>query len=300
MLDGTVATLVLLDVSVTDAPEGPVGPLRVKVPIAVPAPGMVEGLIARLASAARATVNDAVFATPAAVAVSVTVVFASTPSVVTAAVPVFAPARTVTDGGSVAAWVFELVSVTTVPADGAFPVRVTVRVALAPPVTLVGATLAALIAGALTESVAVFVTVPRTPEITELALLACGDVEAVKVFVFVPTATVTEEGTVATPVLPLERATTFPPVGAFALSVTVPVETVPPVTLVGLSETEERFWASAGKTKRATAMSSGRRSGANRTGFKTRSSSERCADLGGGGKRRLRLLLARRLDSSLT
>ena len=67
------------------------------------------------------------------------------------------------------------------------------------------------------------------------------------VFVFVPAATVTDDGTVAAAVFPLESVTTFPPVGAFALRVTVPVELVPPVTLVGLSDTAERFCATDGR-----------------------------------------------------
>jgi hypothetical protein len=103
LLDGAVATPVLLDVSVTVAPEGPAGPVRVRLPVVVPPPGIVDGEIAMVVSAGFDTVRDAVFATPPAVAVSVTVAFASTPSVVTAAVAVFTPARTVTVEGSVAA-----------------------------------------------------------------------------------------------------------------------------------------------------------------------------------------------------
>jgi hypothetical protein len=37
----------------------------------------------------------------------------------------------------------------------------------------------------------------------------------------------------------LERATTLPPEGAADESVTVPVEEVPPVTVAGLSDTDE-------------------------------------------------------------
>ena len=55
-----------------------------------------------------------------------------------------------------------------------------------------------------------------------------------------PAATVTLEGTVATAVLLLESATCAPPVGAGPLSVTVPVEEFPPVTLAGFRESEER------------------------------------------------------------
>lgn len=55
-----------------------------------------------------------------------------------------------------------------------------------------------------------------------------------------PADTVTLDGTVATDVLLLESATDTPPDGAAALSVTVPVELFPPLTLVGLSVSEER------------------------------------------------------------
>jgi hypothetical protein len=55
-----------------------------------------------------------------------------------------------------------------------------------------------------------------------------------------PAATVTLEGTLAAVVLLLESVICAPPVGAGPLSVTVPVEEFPPVTLVGFSEIEER------------------------------------------------------------
>ena len=65
----------------------------------------------------------------------------------------------------------------------------------------------------------------------------------VKVALLAPAATVTVAGTVAEDVLLLERETTAPPVGAGPLSVTVPVEGDPPVTLVGFSVSEERVRA---------------------------------------------------------
>src|SRR5213594_140251 len=66
-----------------------------------------------------------------------------------------------------------------------------------------------------------------------------GLVLTVKVAVMPPVGTVTLAGTVATLVLLLERATTAPPLGAGPLSVTVPVEELPPVTLVGLRLSDE-------------------------------------------------------------
>ena len=62
----------------------------------------------------------------------------------------------------------------------------------------------------------------------------------VKVALVAPAATVTLAGVRATAVLLLESATCAPPMGAGPLSVTVPVEEFPPVTLVGFSESEER------------------------------------------------------------
>ena len=62
----------------------------------------------------------------------------------------------------------------------------------------------------------------------------------VNVALLAPAATVTLAGTVAAAVL-LEREMAAPPLRAGPLSVTVPVEDcAPPVTLVGLSVSEER------------------------------------------------------------
>lgn len=61
----------------------------------------------------------------------------------------------------------------------------------------------------------------------------------VNVALVAPAATVTLEGTLATVVLLLESVICAPPAGAGPLSVTVPVEEFPPVTLVGFSESGE-------------------------------------------------------------
>jgi hypothetical protein len=70
----------------------------------------------------------------------------------------------------------------------------------------------------------------------------------VNVALLAPAPTVTVAGTVAADVLLLERETTAPPVGAGPLSVTVPVEGDPPVTLVGASVSEERAGRVCGTT----------------------------------------------------
>jgi hypothetical protein len=67
--------------------------------------------------------------------------------------------------------------------------------------------------------------------------VATATVVAVNVVEVLPPGTVTVPGTWATAVLLLESATTEPPVGAGPFNLTVPVELLPPVTDVGLSET---------------------------------------------------------------
>jgi len=69
-------------------------------------------------------------------------------------------------------------------------------------------------------------------------LLATGLVVTANVAVVAFAATVTLAGTWAAAVLPLDSATTAPPDGAGALSVTVPVDELPPSTEVGPRLTE--------------------------------------------------------------
>jgi hypothetical protein len=64
------------------------------------------------------------------------------------------------------------------------------------------------------------------------------EVLILKVALVAPAGTITLEGTLAAPLL-LESATCAPPAGAGPLSVTVPVEDVPPITLVGFRVSEE-------------------------------------------------------------
>ena len=68
--------------------------------------------------------------------------------------------------------------------------------------------------------------------------VATGLVLTVKLALVPPAGTVTLEGTVAAGSL-LESVTCAPPAGAGPFSVTVPAEGLPPVTLAGLSASEE-------------------------------------------------------------
>src|ERR1019366_2092484 len=91
-----------------------------------------------------------------------------------------------------------------------------------------------------TVKVADLVAPPYVPEIATLVLLDKVLVLNLKVALVLPAHTLNLDGTVATDVLLLESVTTAPPEGALELSVTVPVELLPPLTLVGFRVSEER------------------------------------------------------------
>jgi len=154
--------------------------------------------------------------------------------VLTVNVAVVAFATTVRLEGTVATAVLPLLSVTTTPAVGAGPFRVTVPVDDVPPVTIVGLRLTPLGTGGVTPNPPVAVVVLEVAEIVTDALLATGLVLTVNVAVVAFAATVTFAGTVAAAVLLLASVTTAPPAGAGPFSVTVPVDEVPPVTELGL------------------------------------------------------------------
>lgn len=70
------------------------------------------------------------------------------------------------------------------------------------------------------------------------AFVATGLVVTVKVAVVAFGGTVTFAGTLAAPGLLLDKLTTAPLAGAGPVRVTVPVDKVPPITVVGFSVTE--------------------------------------------------------------
>jgi hypothetical protein len=165
----------------------------------------------------------------------VAVVAAVTAPVVIVNVAPIAPSGTFTLAGTEAA-ALSLDSVTFAPPAGAWPLRVTVPVEDAPPVTLGGfiETVATPAGFTVSDPVAVPLSVPEiVTGVDELT----GIVVTVKVADDDPAATVTLFGIIAAALL-LDSGTTTPPAGAGPLKVTVPVEVVPPITVEGFNVTE--------------------------------------------------------------
>src|SRR5258708_7872478 len=144
----------------------------------------------------------------------------------------------VTLAGTVATAVLLLESEMTAPPLGAGALSVTAPVEGFPPVTLVGFSVSEVRVGpdggwGVTVSEAVCVTPAYDPETVTGVELATAVVVTCTVARVSPAATVTLAGTVAAEVLLLDREATVPPVGAGPLSITVPVDGFPPLTLVG-------------------------------------------------------------------
>jgi hypothetical protein len=168
----------------------------------------------------------------------VTAVTTGTPAVVTGKDALVAPAATVTLAGTVAAPVLLLESATEEPPAGAAPLRVTIPVEVPPPTTVAGLSVTEARLGGSKDREAVRVTPPLDAESVAVAATTTGLVVTWKVAVVEPAATVTLIGAVNDP-LSSRRATASPPVGAAAVSVTVPVALDPPTTSAGMMVTEE-------------------------------------------------------------
>lgn len=117
------------------------------------------------------------------------------------------------------------------PAAGAGEARVSVPVDFSPPISAAGLSVIDLNAGGLIVNGALML-VPLT-EILTAVIAATGTVETVNLAVVDPAGTV-QDTTLAAALL-LARAIVVPAVGAAPVSVSVPVEAVPPVTVTGLS-----------------------------------------------------------------
>jgi hypothetical protein len=242
MLDGTVATPMLLLVRVTVTP--PVGAAAVSraVPVAVAPAVTVVGLSVTDDSAITAglTVRTAVFVTPLYAAEIVAVAVAVTGCEVIVNVALVAPAGTTTLAGRVAAAVLLLVKVTITPPEGAGALRLAVPVEVAPPVSVEGLIVADASASAagLMVNAAVFVTALYTAETDTVVAADTGLEVAVNVAVMAPAGTTMLAGTVTADVLLLLSAIVTPPVGAAELNVTVPVDVPPAVRTAGLTATD--------------------------------------------------------------
>ena len=156
----------------------------------------------------------------------------------TVKVAVVAFAATITVAGTVALELLEL-KVTVAPDGPDGPLSVMVPVDELPPTTEVGERLRPVRVAGLIVRVPVFEVPFRVPVIVEVVTAETAVVETVKVTVAAPAGTTTVLGTVAL-VVEDERGTVRPPVGALPLSVMVPVDDVPPFTVVGERVTELR------------------------------------------------------------
>jgi hypothetical protein len=155
-----------------------------------------------------------------------------------------APAGMVTLEGTVTTPVLLLERETRTPPLGAGALSVTVPEEGDPPTTLVGLNESEVSVGpgrgcGVTVREAVCVKLPLDAEIVTGVELAEAMVVTWKAALVAPAATVTLGGTVAAEVLLLDNATTVPPLGAELSRVTLPVEEFPPLTLVGLSVSED-------------------------------------------------------------
>lgn len=157
----------------------------------------------------------------------VSVVSEATELVVTLKVAEVELAATVTLAGACAAALLVLERLTTAPAAGAGPLRVTVPTEEAPAGTAEGFKLIEVRVGGVTVRLAPWVA-PNVPEMDSVVLVPTGLVVTAKVTEVALAGTVTLDGVCATAGLLLDRSIKAPPAGAGPLSVTVPVDELPP------------------------------------------------------------------------
>jgi hypothetical protein len=157
-LGGTAATAGSLLLSAIASPPLGAGPLSVTVASAVLPPTTVEELNVTAVGVAGLTSRVALLVTPRAAAEMITCAVLATGLVETVKFALEEPALTFTLAGTVTVATSLLVSVTTVPPDGAGPFSVTVACTGLPPMTAVVPSVTAVGVAALTVSVVLFET----------------------------------------------------------------------------------------------------------------------------------------------
>jgi hypothetical protein len=176
-------------------------------------------------------VRVAVWVVPLRAAEIVAVTVVAAPGVLIVNVAEVAPAGMVTVVGTVAAALLEE-SVTTLPPLGAALLRVTVPTDVLPPTTVEGDKTRPCKRGVRMVKFAASETVPWVALIVAFTFAGTEVVVIVKSAEAAPPGTVTLEGTVALATFEV-KPIVIPPGAAGPLSVTVPVEGVPPTTAVG-------------------------------------------------------------------
>lgn len=247
-LEGTVATDVLLLVNVTAAPPDGAAALKVTVPVDLLPPLTVVGFKVRdervMLPEPGLMVREACAELDPRLAVITAVVVVLTDVVLTVKEVVVLPAATVTLLGTL---VDELLldSDTADPPDGAALDSVTVPCEDEPPVTLLGFKMTEDTVGpedppGFTVKLADTVVVPDWAKIALLQTALTLVVLTVKLTLVLPAATVTMLGKVTADrkqagvlTFEVDSSTSLPPEGAGEAMVTVPVELLPPVTVLG-------------------------------------------------------------------
>jgi hypothetical protein len=163
-----------------------------------------------------------------------------------------APAGMVTLEGTAATAGLLLERETRAPPLGAGPLSITVPIEGVGPTKVLGLSVSEVRLGpdggcGVTVREAVCVTPELAAEIVTVIELAVVMVDTWKTAPVDPAATVTLAGTVAIEVLLLDKEKTVPPLGAGPLRVICPVDGLPPLTLVGLSLSENKVGEGCGE-----------------------------------------------------
>jgi len=215
--DAGTVTAALLEVNVTVKPAVGATEPSVTVPVEPSPPTTVVGLTETDATVGAVTARVVVAeCVPklVVVAVIVSLSFAATATVVTVNVVLLEPAGTVTDAGTVAFLLLDVRATGSAPPVETAPTSVTVPVEELPPATDVGVTDTADTNGGHTVALTVAFDPPLVAVIVTLVEGVTHTVLTTNCTLVLPAGTVTDAGTVASPVLDEANVAMKPPAGA--------------------------------------------------------------------------------------